>query len=87
MLDVKIAENVYVIDKPKFKVHFSFVEHKDHSRKLNVCNPCQEIDKLIVQVEDTIQALRGYGTVEAFANELKAAESLIIDANKSKQVL
>ncbi|KAI8790988.1 leucine-rich repeat-containing protein 16A, partial [Biomphalaria glabrata] len=47
----------------------------------------QEIDKLIVQVEDTIQALRGYGTVEAFANELKAAESLIIDANKSKQLL
>ncbi|CAL1543968.1 unnamed protein product [Lymnaea stagnalis] len=47
----------------------------------------QNVDRLIVQVEDTIAALRSFGTTDAYAQEIETAEKLLSDANKSKMLL
>ncbi|KAH9494585.1 F-actin-uncapping protein LRRC16A [Bulinus truncatus] len=44
----------------------------------------QMIDRLVVQVQDTVNILKSCGTLEVYATEVKKAELLIEDANKSK---
>ncbi|KAH9494586.1 F-actin-uncapping protein LRRC16A [Bulinus truncatus] len=47
----------------------------------------QMIDRLVVQVQDTVNILKSCGTLEVYATEVKEAELLIEDANKSKLLL
>ncbi|XP_035826873.1 F-actin-uncapping protein LRRC16A [Aplysia californica] len=47
----------------------------------------QMVDRLTVQVQDTVNALRSLGTLDVFASDLDSAEKLVSDANNSRQLL
>ena len=44
------------------------------------------VDRLTVQVQDSVNALRSQGTLAVFAADLDTAEKLVLDANNSRQV-
>lgn len=44
------------------------------------------LDRIVVQVQDTVNALRSLGTVDVYQQELETADKLIADANNSRQV-
>lgn len=44
------------------------------------------MDRLTVQVQDTVNALRSLGTLDVFSADLDSAEKLVTDANNSRQV-
>ncbi|BFZ13041.1 hypothetical protein BsWGS_16081 [Bradybaena similaris] len=46
----------------------------------------QILDRIVVQVQDTVNALRSLGTVDVYEQELETADKLIADANNSRQL-
>ncbi|GFN95855.1 leucine-rich repeat-containing protein 16a, partial [Plakobranchus ocellatus] len=47
----------------------------------------QMVDRLVVKVEDTINALQSTSSAESHAHEVESAQKLIADANNSRQLL
>ncbi|XP_059156102.1 F-actin-uncapping protein LRRC16A-like isoform X2 [Physella acuta] len=44
----------------------------------------QMVDSLVVQVEDTTKALKGYSTLDVYAKDVQTAEKLVVEANRSR---